>query len=1335
MERILEQKREWRREANPVACPVSLVRILVLLALLLVVPSNAWALDPIELDGTEKRIELTDKGLAIEGRGDQLQIDTAPGADGISRRMSVRATTPRSDPNWIVFALRNSSDKPIDRWITVQRYSLIGSGVIWPDLDARRLEALTPSVGFLPQRIENDRADIFKITVDPGQTITYAAEMSTTRHARIYLWQPLEYELHIRERRLFNGIMLGITALLGIFLTAVFAANHKLIFPSAALVTWCVLIYLCVDFGFWHKLLQISAENNAVYRAAAEASMATSLVIFLHTFLRLGNWFGFVRMLSGVLIVSHLALVFVALIDPRLAATFARLSFATTGGIGALLILFLALRGQDRALSLMPTWLLFLVWLFGATMTITGKLNGDLVVSGLIAGLVLITVLIGFTVTQFAFRTVDPHYGAAPSEQQLRSLAVEGAAAAVWEWHARREEIKVGAVAEAALGLNEGELSTKVKDFIRHMHPADQERFNVLLWSIQNANGGEIRTNFRMRHADNSYRWFELEAASVPSSDRRTLRCVGLLRDVTDQKRAQARLMHDAVNCSLTGLPNRELFIDRVKAAIARVPVEPDLRPTVLFIDLDKFKSVNSSFGLLVGDSLLLTVSRRLSRYLSPMDTVARIGGDRFAMLILSINDPEELARLAESIRRSLRSPVKMAGQDIVLTGAIGIAVHDAENGGEALDLLRDAEVAMFRAKRGGADQIEIFRPDMRDDRDDRIAIEMELRRAIERRQIKVLYQPVIYLPTEELAGFEAQARWQHPRHGLLKPEEFISVAEEGDLAVKLGNYVLGEAVAEAARWQKVLPRLKNPLFVSINVSTRQIFRQDLVHEVRHVMGRAVLPEGVLRLEVAESLVMENPERAVEVLDALSATGIGLSIDNFGSGYSSLAYLERFPFDTIKIDRHLVQSSVAGERGGPAIVRSIVALAQELDKKIVAEGVEAAEDVAFLRSIGCQFAQGYYYGEAMSEKEVGDLLKIVRKSERKLHRRGLFRSALQRGNKRGEGEAAPDKAARPEVDREDRLENGRVDPQPVARSPQAPSLPAQQPAPPRALPEFVSHPPAQVPGASSAVPPRTANPASYPLQPPPGGNGEARPPFPHGSSAATASREGAMENRTRGLERVPPTMPPTEPLRRPHSPPQAGRQPPASPPAAIPGPPPVMPAASAGGEPPGLQRPPATLGPQPPNNELPSGPRAAPGTPETGRMPPSATQPPMSGGERNAPPPRQAPPPAPTNLRPDAPTPRSAEPQRPPAQRAPGPVPLRPANETGSGPAKAPPATKPKPANADFSTLPPSIAESLARLAGNDPARPSRHTDRARGDDEKDQPPPKAGGGGLAPGE
>ena len=312
-----------------------------------------------------------------------------------------------------MFALTNTTDKPIERWLAADRYDTVGSGVVWPDLDARRVDAVTPSVGYVPERIKNDRADVFRLTLEPGQTVTFVAELASERFARLYLWKPIEYEQKSRDRQLFNGIMLGITGLLAIFLTAVFAANHKAIFPTAAIFTWCVLAYLCVDFGFWHKLFNVRPEENAQYRAATEAGMAATLLIFLYTFLRLGAWHGFVRMLLGLWVTAQLVLVAVAFLDPRLAATFARLSSVAIAGVGAALTLFLALRGQDRALSLVPTWMLLLVWLFGAGVTFTGRLSGDIVVFGLTAGLVLIVVLIGFTVTQYAFRSFEPLYGAA----------------------------------------------------------------------------------------------------------------------------------------------------------------------------------------------------------------------------------------------------------------------------------------------------------------------------------------------------------------------------------------------------------------------------------------------------------------------------------------------------------------------------------------------------------------------------------------------------------------------------------------------------------------------------------------------------------------------------------------------------------------------------------------------------------------------------------------------------------------------------------------------------------------------------------------------------------
>jgi diguanylate cyclase (GGDEF)-like protein/PAS domain S-box-containing protein len=1120
-----ERVRVWRpTQALLLACMFA--------GLLLAHVPAAYALKAIAIGNDLDRIEITALGEAYEGRGDALQVETAPGADGVRGRMSVRAATPGTNPAWFVFALTNTTDKAVERWLTADRYGMVGSGVVWPDLDARRIDAVTPSVGYVPERIRNDRTDVFRLTLEPGQTVTFVAELASDRFARLHLWKSIEFEQKSRDRQLFNGIMLGITGLLAIFLTAVFAANHKAIFPTAAIFTWCVLAYLCVDFGFWQKLFAIRPEENAQYRAATEAGMAATLLVFLYTFLRLGAWHGFVRMLLLLWVTAQLALVAVAFLDPRLAATFARLSSVVIATAGAALTLFLALRGQDRALSLVPTWMLLLVWLFGAGITFTGRLSGDIVVFGLTAGLVLIVVLIGFTVTQYAFRSVEPLYGVQPGEQQLRSLAVDGAGAGVWEWNERRDEIKVSPIMEAILGLKAGELSAKIADFTKHMHPTDRERFKLLLGSMKDRADGEMRIEFRMRHVDSSYRWFELEAAAVPSSDRRAMRCVGLVREVTDAKRAQERLMHDAVHDSLSGLPNRELFLDRLAIIAKRATLEPLVRPALLFIDIDKFKSVNSSFGLIVGDSLLLTIARRLGRNLGPQDTLARVGGDQFALLLLSQSSPSELAMLAEQVRRSLRAPINIAGQEIVLTASIGIALYDGPDEDPA-ELLREAEIAMYRAKRAGPDHIEIFNAAMRTEKDSRPVLESDLRRAIEKKQLRLIYQPIYYLPTEMLAGFEALLRWEHPTLGPLNPAEFIPVAEETDLIVKLGSYVLSRAVREVTRWQKELPRPDAPVFVGVNVSSRQLFRPELVKEVRLNLGRAVIPKGSLRLEVTESLVMENPEKATAVLRELAEAGVGLALDDFGTGYSSLSYLNQFTFDTIKIDRSFLQASE--ENGaGSVILRSIIALAHELGKNVVVEGVESEEDVSLLRTIGCGYGQGAFYGEPMSEREALQLLKVARRTERRMKRRSLLRKR-EKVVEEAPVEAPPADAPTPQPAS---AANGAAAPKPQAAPPaaqapasqvraEAPSERARPPGGPPPLPTGAAKP--------SAVPLRTMPPT--PLRP-----GTSPQPAPAAPLRANGTQEPAAATAAANDPPPPKTGPPPLPPRS--APPQRPGPPP-----------------------------------------------------------------------------------------------------------------------------------------------------------------------------------------------
>jgi len=963
-----------------------LLALLSLLALIGLLSSGARAVEAIVVKPDQDKYDVTSLGELYEGRGDHLQLETAPGPDGYVGRMAVQASVPGTNPGWLVFALTNPTAERVVRWLVAPRYTLANSRVFWPELDAGRIAAVTPSLGFRPEPLKSDRADIFRLNLEPGQTITFAAELSSQQVPPLYLWDPNAYQSKQQDRMLFNGVLLGITGLLAIFLTAIFAANHRAIFPATALVAWAVLAYFCVDFGFWNKLFPVGPERTALYRAAAEASLAASLVLFLYAFLRIGLWHGWIRTAFWGWIAVQWGLVVLALIDPQMASGLARASAVLIVGVGTGLIVYLALRGQDRALALIPSWMLLLVWLFGATMIVLGKLSGEVVVSGLVAGLVLILVLLGFTVTQFAFRgaTSTMQLGP-PSQVQIKSLAVDGSGAAVWQWNAGRDQISVSSDIEDALGLDPGTLTATVQQFLQHLHNSDRERFKLLLWSLQENQGGDLQVDFRLRRHDGTYVWYELRARAAPSDNARLLTCVGLMRDVTNLKRSHERLMHDAVHDNLTGLPNRELFVDRVGGAITRAQEGQGNRPTVMFIDIDRFKNVNQSFGLVIGDSMLLTLARRLSRHLSPQDTLARLGGDQFAILLISETDPRQVAMFAERVRRALRTPMKISGKEIVLTASIGIVVFDGAQA-TAQDLLREGEIAMLRAKRGGADRIEIFNPATRgSEEENRLPLESDLRRAIERQQIAVLYQPITRLASNQLAGFEALLRWDHPTKGRLGADDFVPMAEETGLITELGTYVLNQALEQAVRWHKALPRERDPLFVSVNVSSRQLFRQDLVQEIRLLLAREAVPKGTLKLEITESLVMENPERAVEILTWLKTFGASLALDDFGTGYSSLSYLHRFPVDTIKVDRSLVRDS--GLNGStPLILKSIIALAHELGKEVVAEGIETERDAAYLRSIGCEFGQGYYYGEPMSAKDVASLLAALASQRKKKSR-------------------------------------------------------------------------------------------------------------------------------------------------------------------------------------------------------------------------------------------------------------------------------------------------------------------------------------------------------------
>ena len=743
----------------------------------------------------------------------------------------------------------------------------------------------------------------------------------------------------------------------------------SVMFPAAAALGWAVLIYIGIDFGFWPKVFDLSAGAERIWRASGEAILAATLLVFLFAYLNLNRWHVRYAHITVGWLAFLGALVAVALFSPAVASGIARVSLFLVAVLGFALVIYLATHDYDRAVMLIPTWLLLVVWVIGAALTVLGLVTNDIVGPALLGGLVLIVMLIGFTVMQHAFAGGGMASGIV-SDIERRALALTGAGDMIWDWDVSADKVFTSPETEAALGLKHGALEGPAAKWLDILHQADRDRFRATLDSVLEQRRGRVVQDFRMRTADGHYLWFALRARPVVGSDGEVVRLVGTISDVTEFKTAEERLLHDAVHDNHTGLPNRELFLDRLKAVLGLAKLDAALRPTVLVIDLDRFKQVNDSVGMAVGDSILLTLARRLGRLIKPQDTLARLAGDQFGMILLSERDSARITAFAETIRKTLRAPITFRDREIFLTTSIGMALG---GGGpeHAEDVLKDAELAMFHAKRTGGDRIDVFKDAMRARKSDRLSVESDLRRALERDEIAILYQPIVRLEDRAVAGFEALARWNHPRLGRLSPAEFIHIAEETGLIVELGLFILDRTARQLSTWQRTA-RHRDPLFASVNVSSRQLLRHDLIQDLRTVLARAPLTRGSLKLELTESTVMENPEQAAQILQRIRDLGAGLALDDFGTGYSSLAYLQRFPFDTIKIDQSFVRMSAKGTR--PVILRSMIALAHDLGMDVVAEGAETDSDAVELFQLGCEYAQGFAFGEPLSAERARALL-------------------------------------------------------------------------------------------------------------------------------------------------------------------------------------------------------------------------------------------------------------------------------------------------------------------------------------------------------------------------
>jgi PAS domain S-box-containing protein len=571
---------------------------------------------------------------------------------------------------------------------------------------------------------------------------------------------------------------------------------------------------------------------------------------------------------------------------------------------------------------------------------------------------------------------------------QLFQLITENAADMIAVVDANGRRLYNSPSYQKVLGYSEDELKSPS---LEQIHADDRQRVIQAAEKARVTGRGE-RLEYRIRHKDGSWRILESTASAIRNMKGETTRLVIVNRDITDRKRAEQTLAHNAFHDGLTNLPNRALFIDRVQHALAMANRHANYRFAVLFIDIDEFKVLNDSLGHAAGDELLIAMGRRLTSSLRGMDTisrphagtptelqagddtVARLGGDEFTVLLDDIRDPSDAIRVAQRIQERWKLPFAVNGQEVVITPSIGIALSTAScTNGE--DILRDAEIAMYRAKQAGKARCELFDPAMHAAAVKRLRLETDLRKALELKEFSVYYQPIVCLQSGKIAGFEALTRWQRPS-GMVLPLDFIPVANETGLILPMNRLLMQDAFRQLRSWQSQFSS-EPPLSMSVNITSRQFEQPELAADMGVLLKEAGLGPSCVHVEITETIAMGDEQRAGRILSELKALGVHVSIDDFGTGYSSLSRLQGFPVDSLKIDRAFI-SNMDTDPESREIVRIIIMLAHNLGLEVVAEGTENAEQVKQLKELGCEMCQGYFFSKPVDQLAISELLRRER---------------------------------------------------------------------------------------------------------------------------------------------------------------------------------------------------------------------------------------------------------------------------------------------------------------------------------------------------------------------
>ena len=557
------------------------------------------------------------------------------------------------------------------------------------------------------------------------------------------------------------------------------------------------------------------------------------------------------------------------------------------------------------------------------------------------------------------------------SENALReseeryALAIEGASDGLWDWDMRTNDIHYSLRWKSMLGWEDSEIGSSPDEWFRRIHPEDLEQFRILLNAHIEGASPHFEAEHRILHKDGAYLWVLTRGIAVRDETGKPYRMAGSQTDVTDHRRAQDQLFRDAFYDSLTGLANRTLLMDRLAQSLGRAKRSRDETFAILFLDLDRFKNINDTLGHIAGDKILIGVGEKLESCVRPGDTVSRIGGDEFVILLENVTDLPKAKIVTERIERKLSLPMDLDGQEIFMAASIGIVVASGDYE-KPEDVLRDADIAVYRAKALGRGCHVTFDPTMYQKTVALLELESDLRKAVERQELFLHYQPIVSLETGILVSAEALVRWQHPQQGLVSPGEFIPLAEETGLIVPIGEWVLRKVCEQVSEWRRL--NGSSPI-VAVNVSGHQLKQASFASVVKEILDHYGLSPDSIELEITETVLMNNLEHTNKVLSELREMGLHLSLDDFGTGYSSLSYLQRFPVQKLKVDRSFVLR-LGLDSGSSEIVSAIFQLAKKLGLDVVAEGVETSQAASRLRAMGYKLAQGFYFARPSEAEDL-----------------------------------------------------------------------------------------------------------------------------------------------------------------------------------------------------------------------------------------------------------------------------------------------------------------------------------------------------------------------------